>query len=99
LAGLARIALAAGNLTQAMAYCEDILPMLASDDNAIFDPFHVDLTCYHILAAAADPRAATVQRNAVDRIQAKAQQIYDYTLRRSFLEAVPTHRTLLGLKR
>lgn len=95
LAGLARLAFATDNLSQAIAYCHDILPILISHNNTIFDPFYADLTCYHILSAAADPRAATILHSAVDRLQEQAQKIYDDNLRRSFLEVVPTHRALL----
>lgn len=96
LAGLASLAFATDKLPQAVAYCDEILLMLKSHDNTIFDPFHADLICYRILSSVADPRTTIVLRNAVDRLHEQAQKIYDYTLRHSFLESVSTHRALLA---
>jgi hypothetical protein len=94
-AGLARLALAAGALASALAAIEEILPILQNHPLAGFDePFQVYLTCYTVLTASNDARAATLLQTAHELLTAYAERILDLTLRRSFLENVTTHRDL-----
>ena len=100
LAGLARLALVQGDVEGALAYVEPILPLIAERPlTGIFNAFEIYLTCYKVLAAAGDERTDKVLATAVDRLEAGAQQIYDYKLRASFLENVPAHRALLAIQR
>ncbi len=95
LAGLARLALAQGNLAQARAYTVEIRPFLASGKlDGAFEPLRVYLTCYQVLRAASDLDAARVLRAAHRLLQEWADGIQDAGLRDSFLEAVAVHREI-----
>jgi DNA-binding SARP family transcriptional activator/predicted ATPase/Tfp pilus assembly protein PilF len=109
LAGVARVSLSRGDLTQAQAQAEAILAHLEETrhlttrqtpasghglDGAI-DPFHVYLTCYRVLAANGDPRAPEILAAAHRLLQAQAAKIGDDELRRSYLENVITHREIV----
>jgi tetratricopeptide (TPR) repeat protein len=94
-AGLAQIALIQGDLTQAQAQVEALLPVLADQPQAGLDqPFEIYLTCYRVLDALHDPRAATVAQAGQRLLHAYAESIPDPTLRRSFLENVAVHREI-----
>ena len=94
-AGLARLALAAGALSSAMAEVEEILTILHSHPLAGFDePFQVYLTCHTVLAANHDPRAATLITTAHERLVTYATQLPDPAVRRAFLEDVVIHRAV-----
>jgi tetratricopeptide (TPR) repeat protein len=61
LAGLARVHLAEGDTSQAQACIEEILTQLRTDGlKGAHEPIRVYLTCYQILQANGDPRAADV---------------------------------------
>lgn len=96
LAGLARISLAQHDLDQALAQVEEILSYL--EDNTLSDvddAMHIYLTCYEVLKAVQDPRALDVFSTAYGLLQKQAAKISDETMRRSFLENVPTHRQIM----
>jgi hypothetical protein len=97
IAGLAAVALARGDLTQALAHAEAILAYLAhgslTPENTE-EPLRVELICYEVLRAANDPRAHTVLERAHARLQEQAAKITDLMMRRSFLENVPYHREI-----
>ena len=79
-AGLARAALLQGDLKAAQTQIEQSLPRIAASAlvNSISDgPFAVYLTCYRVLAAAGDPRAAGVLTQAYRLIQERAARIPD----------------------
>jgi tetratricopeptide (TPR) repeat protein len=95
-AGLAQLALAKGDLPQALAHVEAILPVVAELPYArAHTPFFAYMTCYHVLEANHDPRAATVLETAQRLLQEYAAQIPNTALRRSFLQNVAAHRDLL----
>jgi tetratricopeptide (TPR) repeat protein len=95
-ASLAGIALAQGNLEQALAHTEAMLSLLAADEPVVLDePFEVYLTCYRVLEASGDVRAASLLQRAVQRLRECAEHITDVALRRSFLENVAAHRAIL----
>ncbi len=96
-AGLARVALAENNLPDALAHIEAILAYLA-DDGLLEgqEPLRILLTCYQVLAAVDDPRAAEVLGEAYARLQERAARISDKAMRRSFLENVPHHRKIVA---
>ncbi len=93
LAGLARLALAQGDLTLALTRIEEILPHLeaANPLPGINDSFRVNMTCYRVLCAATDPRASAVLCTAYHLLHERAAKITDEGLRRSFLENVTAH--------
>jgi tetratricopeptide (TPR) repeat protein len=96
LAGLARVALAAGNPAQALAHVEEILHHLEHHTlGGAEEPFLVYLTCYRVLLAHQDPRAGEVLDMAHTLLQEWAARITPEELQRSFLERVPAHRAIV----
>jgi tetratricopeptide (TPR) repeat protein len=109
LAGLARVSLAQGHLSQAQVWVEEILEHLgagaplASDGTSpsghaldgAEEPFWVYLTCYRVLHTNGDPRAQEVLTAAHDLLQERAAKIEDEELRRSFLENVAANREIV----
>jgi len=104
LAGLARVALAQGGLTQARAYVEEILSHLEAGTpsagsghglDGTIDPFQIYLTCYRVLKASQDPRGGQLLTAAADLLQERAARITDEAMRRSFLENVASHREIV----
>lgn len=94
-AGLARIALARGDATAALALAEPILAHLATAGlGGADEPARIELTCFEALHAAGDPRAAAVLAAAARRIEERAARIDDAELRRSFLTRVAAHRAI-----
>ncbi len=103
LAGLARVALAQGNVTEARARVEEILAWLtANSPDGIEFPVMVYLICYQVLQAAAGndmealARARAVLQEGYKLLQERANRIQDEALRRQFLEKVPFNRDLLA---
>jgi len=95
-AGLARLALVQGDESQALEHTEAILYHLQDHTlDGTFEPFRVYLTCFKVLEANEDPRAAEVLRTSCQLLQARAAGIEEEQLRQSFLEGVPYHRELL----
>ncbi len=56
-----------------------------------------DLSCYRVLEASRDTRAASLLQLAEQRLRACAEGILDAALRRSFLEQVVAHHAILTL--
>jgi tetratricopeptide (TPR) repeat protein len=96
-AGLARAALAQGRLAQAHALMADILPDLEigtfTDPSA--RPLQTYLTCFQVLAAAGDLRAAGILDRAQSLLQDWAARCPDEETRKSFLENVPWNREIV----
>jgi len=96
LAGLARVALAQGDLQQALAHVEGILSYLETGTlDGTIDPFQIHLTCYRVLHANGDPRAREVLTTAYHLLQERAAKITDEVMRHSFLENVAAQRALV----
>lgn len=94
-AGLARIALQRGDLRQAQAHAEELI-LEFEDDTFTNDGMAEEfLTCYRVLHANQDGRAAGILRTIYHQIQASASRIADERLRHSFWENVPAHREIL----
>ena len=97
-AGLARVALANGDVAAALAGVESILVHL--DGGGTLDgadePLLVRLTCYRVFDAAGDMRAAAVLGEAYAELQQLAARLPDETARKVFLENVPTNRDLVA---
>jgi tetratricopeptide (TPR) repeat protein len=103
LAGLARVALAAGQLTQATKGVEEILAWIETHGtDGIESAVLVYLVCYRVLQAAAKGRPADVARardvlqQGVDLLQHRTAAVADPVLRRQMLEAVPCNRELMA---
>ncbi len=92
-AGLARVALAQGDVTEAMRATEIVLTHLAAGGTleGTDVPQLIRLSCYQVLARADDPRAAEILNAAHTELQARAASIRDAVLRHSFLNEVPEH--------
>lgn len=98
-AGLARVALAAGDLESALAEVEAILTQMASSGvDGVLEISLVYLTCYRVLAAASDPRAPEILAAAHQELQSRAARIQDAGARRLFLQNIPAHRALMALR-
>jgi class 3 adenylate cyclase/tetratricopeptide (TPR) repeat protein len=97
-AGLARVALAQGNLPLARNHIEEVLTCLTRDPwlPGTDEPFRVYLTCSQVLLANRDARAPEILQTARALLQERAAQIECEWLRRSFLEKVAAHRELLA---
>jgi tetratricopeptide (TPR) repeat protein len=96
LAGLAALALVRDDLAQARLHVEAILTHAAA--GVVFDgtptPFLIELTCYEVLRAANDERAAAVLHAAYQRLMLRATALPDEAARRMFLDQVPCHRAV-----
>jgi adenylate cyclase len=97
LAGLACAELAQGELGQAQAHVAEIVGYLERGDwlLAAGKPFYIYLTCYQVLVAAGDPRAAEILTRAYTQLQEWAARCPDEATRRSFLENVPWNREIV----
>jgi predicted ATPase len=97
LAGLARIALAQGNLGEAKAYIDEIVPHLSYDTYAgIVELIRVYLTCYQVLTTLQDERATQVLTMGHTILQARANKIEEPSLRDSYLQ-IAAHAELRRL--
>ncbi|MCX6047064.1 MAG: NB-ARC domain-containing protein [Chloroflexi bacterium] len=95
-AGLAGIALAQGDHTQAQQRIEAVLTTLEQVPNAgLYEPFLVYLTCYRVLTATHDARARTVLQRAYALLQSYAAHIDEEDLRHLFLHNSAVHRQLV----
>ncbi|MFN8464740.1 MAG: tetratricopeptide repeat protein [Caldilineaceae bacterium] len=95
LAGLGRVALYAGDLARAYAYVAELLPQLTVEHlYGVREPLRIYLTCYQVLDASQDPRAAEVLAAAHQLLQERAAAITDERLRRCYLANNPAHRTI-----
>jgi hypothetical protein len=108
-AGLARVALAQGQLNQALVRVDKILDYLEigvaevsassiSKRNlaATCEPLRVYLTCYQVLNACGDPRARDVLAVGYNLLQKRAAGIDDEQMQRTFLGNVIAHRELVA---
>ena len=97
-AGLARVALARGDVAGALLPVEDLLAYVA--DGGTLDGTEAKeqiwLTCHQVLARAGDPRAAGVLSTPHTELQVRAAAITDATLRHSFLNEIPEHREIVA---
>ena len=97
LAGLARCALASGDLPAAQTYLDEILAFLHSGAalDGVDDPLRVYLTGYLVLAQTADPRAAGMLETAYSLLQKRSAAIQDEVSRRIFQENIEVNRLIL----
>ncbi len=97
-AGLARVALAGGDLPAALLQVQKVLDRDAHADfvTGADNPRRIELVCHRVLSAAADPRAAAWLQRAHAELLATAASISDASLREGFLNNSPDHRAILS---
>ena len=101
-AGLARVALAEGDATAAVAALQPLLEHIAGGGtlDGTERPRLVELSCHQALARAGDPRAAEWLDRAHGALMAQADAISrgtsDATLRQGFLQNIPHHREIVA---
>ena len=99
LAGLARLALARGDLATARTRANELATALEAEVIPWADELpQLYLSCYQVLSAAGEARAAQVLEVACARLNRQASQISDATCRQAFWDDVPTHRALLATR-
>ena len=99
LGGLARVALAQGEIPQAVTLVEEILASLEDTMlDRLAEPLRVHLTCIQVMEAAQDPRLPAMVKRAYRVLQERAGRIRDTEMRRQFLENVPAHREIAQRK-
>lgn len=95
-AGLARVALARNDLQSAADWIEPIAAHLLHNQlEGVEEPMRVYWTVFQVMQRTEDPRAQSVLRRAVARLQQSAGQISDAVARRRYLTEVDAHRRLL----
>jgi ATP/maltotriose-dependent transcriptional regulator MalT len=95
-AGLARVALAQGDLPGALREVEALLADVEGGTWQGVDMASlIELTCYQVLARHHDAQADGWLRRAHDTLQAQAAAIADDTMRQSFLQNIPVHREIV----
>ena len=97
-AGLARVDQATADLAGARGHVEAILAALArSACAATFEPLRIYMTCYRVLMAIHDPRAADIVEEAYTLLQEWVAASPDAATRRMFVDNVPYHRELVAV--
>lgn len=96
-AGLARVALARGDIATALAHLQELLA--APDEAAALEgtlgAMQIRLTAWRVLSAAGDARGPALLQRAHAALQNHAATLSDAALRQSYLERVPPHRDVL----
>lgn len=96
-AGLARIALASGDVVAARLALEGLLAHLGGGGTLKgTNAQRIRLTCHQVLARTGDPRAAELLAAAHTELQARAGTITDAALRQSLLNNIPEHREIVA---
>jgi tetratricopeptide (TPR) repeat protein len=95
LAGLAELARAQGDLMRANTLVAEILTLLATTRlDGSDDPLQIYLTCYRVLCASQDPRAADLLQAGYNLLQARSAGTGSPEIKRMYLENFPAHREL-----
>jgi tetratricopeptide (TPR) repeat protein len=100
LAGLARVKLKENELTQALAYIEQVLAWIELHGTAgAIDPFWIYLAVYQVMTVqpALVLRAQIVLRVAYNTLQAKVSGLRNNAVRRNFLTNIKVNRELVSL--
>ena len=97
-AKMAQVWLQVGNLPQALAQVEEILPHLSqTGQNSWLETTADYWICYQVLAAVYDPRATAILQQGYQHVQAQANCITDEALRHTYLTHVTANRALVEL--
>jgi predicted ATPase len=101
MAGLARVSLTRGELSQAQEHVGEILSHLETNPtlDSTDEPFLIYLTCYQVLHATQNPRAQEVLATAYNLLQEQAAKIPDEATRRLFLGNVAANREIVATYR
>ena len=92
-AGLARVALARGDLAAALHAALPLLEHAATAGaDELIDRQLIELTCHRVLAAAGDERAAEWLQLAHRTMRRQADRISDAVLRQGYLDNIPENR-------
>ncbi len=94
--GLARAALARGDLANASLVVDGLLEHKASTGSfaSTEAPYLIQLCCWQVLACVGDARAAELLDATYGELQAKAKTIGDEPLRNAYLNDIPEHREI-----
>jgi WD40 repeat protein/predicted ATPase/DNA-binding SARP family transcriptional activator/uncharacterized protein YjbI with pentapeptide repeats len=99
LAGMARCQLARGAWAEALQAVDEVLqgpdPLSLG---SLWEPLRIAETCYRVLRASGDPRAAELLQSAAALLEQQAGDLADPARRRVFLEDVPAHRAILAAR-
>ena len=97
-AGLARVALAQGDIAAALQHVEVLLSHLANGGTleGAESQSLIELTCYRVLLRSADARAAAWLERAHVHLMAKAVTLPDAALRHGFLNNIAEHREIVS---
>ena len=95
-AGLARVFLAQGNLSRAMAQAEELHKFLMNrrPDGAL-EPLKIYYACYQVFRASEDPRALDILKVAVRLLRERGDKLGDEALQHSYLENIFDHREIM----
>ena len=97
-AALAQAAIHQGDWAQALTHVQSILDYLTIGTlDSIPGRFGIYLTCCQVLSHLQDDRANNLLGSAYQMLQDRATNIRDSTLRKSYLNNVPAHRTIVDL--
>jgi len=98
-AGLARVCVIQGDVSEAQAHVEEILSYLEhrtlGTDWELGEPPRVYLTCYRALKANGDPRADSILEESYQFLQERTAKISEEGERRSFLGNVAANREIV----
>ena len=97
IAGLARVALARGDVGGAMAAIAEVVAHFDAGGSVAGteDPLWIYLTCHEVLAAAAAPRAAEFLERSYRLLSERAEPL-GAAERATFLGNVPSHRAIVA---
>ncbi|MCA9995563.1 MAG: DUF2791 family P-loop domain-containing protein [Anaerolineales bacterium] len=98
-AGLARVAMAKNEPTEALAHVNKIVAYLDAGHSleGAEQPFRIYLTCYDVLVQEYDPKAEELLARAHTLLQQYAARITDPARKLSYLTNIPAHRELIEL--
>ncbi len=97
-AGLVRLALARGEVAEALSITEVILQAIETDGLARTDEqLQIYYTCYEALQAANDPRAEPLMERMRYVLRQKSSKIEDLYLRIIFIVRIPAHSIIVAL--
>jgi class 3 adenylate cyclase/tetratricopeptide (TPR) repeat protein len=98
IAGLARAAVAQGDLAVALEHVSEILAYLAEGGSlqGTWEPLRIYLTCYQVLQMDGNPQAEEILDIAFNLLQEQASRITDQAYRSLFLEKVSWHREIMS---
>jgi predicted ATPase/DNA-binding SARP family transcriptional activator/Tfp pilus assembly protein PilF len=97
LAGLARVALAQGDMETAMYQVDEILNYLAENPiHGAMYPFLVHLTCIQVQQAADDPRADNILNHVYNQLKLQAAQLSSKALQETYM-SLPAHKQISHL--